>query len=90
MVIRFHTSAYRHGISPARATFVIEHSGRPLYVVDPSPDEAHLVLFLGPDQRGVPVEVVVVELRGGDLLVIHAMRMRAKYAGAYAEVMRWP
>jgi hypothetical protein len=52
-----------------------------LYVVDPSADEDQLVLVLGPDDRGVPLEVVAVELRDGDLLVIHAMRMRAKYAG---------
>ena len=90
MVIRFHPSASRHGVSPQRATFVVERSGRPLYVVDPSADEAQLVLFLGPDHRGVPLEVVAVELRDGDLLVIHAMRMRAKYAGVYAEGMRWP
>ncbi len=46
-------------------------------------------MFLGPDQRGIPLEVVAVELVGGDLLVIHAMGMRANYAGLYAEVVRW-
>jgi len=89
MVIRFHHSAYRHGISRERALFVVEHCRRPLFVVDPDPNEADLVLFLGPDQREVPLEVVGVELRGGDLLVIHAMRVRAKYAALYAREMRW-
>ena len=37
----------------------------------------------------VPLEVAAVEQAGGDLLVIHAMRLRAKYAAAYAEVRPW-
>ena len=50
---------------------------------------ADLVVLLGDDWRGVPLEVVAVEQAGGDLLVIHAMRLRAKYAAAYAEVRPW-
>jgi hypothetical protein len=29
--------------------------------------------YIGPDDRGVELEVIVVELDGGDLLVIHVM-----------------
>jgi hypothetical protein len=34
---------------------------------------------LGFDNHGVPLEVVAVELAGGDLLVIHAMKMHPEY-----------
>lgn len=46
-----------------------------------------LVVFLGPDRHGVPLEVMAVELAGGDLLVIHAMKLRRTYLDAYREVM---
>jgi hypothetical protein len=36
-------------------------------------------VFLGADQSGELLEVVAVEIEGS-LLIIHAMRMRAKYA----------
>jgi len=35
----------------------------------------------------VPLEVAAIELENGDLFVIHAMRMRQKYAAEYARVM---
>jgi len=60
----------------------------PSYPTDPDGEQHDLVLFLGPDQHGVPLEVVAVELADGDLLVIHAMRMRAIYENDYARVMR--
>jgi hypothetical protein len=50
-------------------------------------DEEDLVVFLGPDKRGVPLEVIAVELADGDLLVIHAMKLRRKYLDDYAKVM---
>lgn len=45
-------------------------------------------LFLGSDPNGVPLEVVGIELIDGDLLVIHAMRLRTAYLQDYARVMR--
>jgi hypothetical protein len=33
---------------------------------------------------------VAVELADGDLIVIHAMPMRSKYADEYAREIRWP
>jgi hypothetical protein len=64
---------------------VVEHCGCPLY--DPDPDTLDRVVFLGPDPDGIPLEVVGLELANGDLLVIHAMRLRAKYRAEYARVM---
>jgi hypothetical protein len=60
----------------------------PLYPPDAGEGEGRLVMFLGPDQRGVALEVVGVETDDGDLLIIHAMRLRSGYAGVYAQVMR--
>jgi hypothetical protein len=45
-------------------------------------------MFLGPDARGVPLEVVGLELADGDLLVIHAMLLRERFREEYARVMR--
>jgi hypothetical protein len=85
MAIRFHTSASRHGVSHDRSRFVIEHCACPLY--SDEPDEEDLVVFLGPDRRGIPLEVMAIELADGDLLVIHAMRLRRKYLDDYVRVM---
>lgn len=87
MAIRFSPSASRHGISHERARYVVENCRSPLYSAEP--DEADLVIFLGPDPRGVPLEVMGVELADGDLLVIHAMRLRAKYRDDYKRIMEW-
>lgn len=85
MAIRFSESAFRHGISRDRARHVVEHCACPLY--PPNPDDEDLVVFLGPDAGGVPLEVIGVELAGGDLLVIHVMKLRRKYRDDYAKVM---
>jgi hypothetical protein len=47
------------------------------------------VIFLGPDQNGVPLEVVAFEDDGGVLAIIRAMRFRPSYGDAYEEGMRW-
>ena len=47
-----------------------------------------MAAFPGPDANGVPLEVVVVERGEGGYVVIHAMRLRPKYAAEYAEEMR--
>jgi hypothetical protein len=47
------------------------------------------VIFLGPDQRGVPLEVAGFQDDGGNVTTIHAMRLRPSYKSAYEEVMRW-
>lgn len=66
------------------AIALIKSCACPLY--SPEPGEEDLV-YLGPDERGIPLEVVAVELEGKGLLVIHAMKMRRKHARGYKEVM---
>ena len=89
MAIIFRQSAGRHGISSERAMFVIVTCPSPLYTPDDAASGVDTVLFLGPDPGGVPLEVVGIELENGDLVVIHAMRMRRRYKRAYQRVMRW-
>jgi hypothetical protein len=67
----------------------VRHCLCPLYQPNPEAGESDLVLFLGPDQNGVPLEVVAVEQANGDLLVIHIMQMRPKYTETYVREMRW-
>ena len=56
-------------------------------VVDPI---GHVqVIYLGPDQRGVPLEVPGFQDDNGHVTIIHAMRLRPSYKSAYKEVMRW-
>ena len=86
MAIRFSRSAARHGIRQDRSRYVVEHCAWPLYSADP--EREGLVLFLGPDARGVPLEVVGLELADGGLLVIHAMRLRKMHGDDYARVMQ--
>jgi hypothetical protein len=87
MPLRFSRSAARHGIHPDRVRYLVEHCATPQKTSDP--DRESLVLFLGPDSRGVPLEVVGVELAEGDLMIIHAMRLRERHLDDYDEVMRW-
>lgn len=68
---------------------MIERCASPLYPPASEVSLEGVLLFLGLDRDGVPLEVAAIETREGDLLVIHAMRMRRRFAAAYAEVMRW-
>ena len=85
MVIIFRDSASKHGITDERSRYVVEHCVRPLY---PASEGDDLVLFLGPDSNGVPLEVVAVEQADGGFIVIHAMQLRPQYVAEYAEEMR--
>lgn len=84
MAIRFAASAGRHGISQERARYVVEHCCRAIYEVG---DSEGRVLFVGPDDQGVPLEVLGVELDSGDLLVFHVMKMQQKYLEEYRKEM---
>jgi hypothetical protein len=81
--IEFAPSAARHRIGRERVRFVIGHCQGPLYVPDADRDDADLVLFLGPDSNGVPLEIGAIEAEDGGLVVIHAMRLRPKYRDDY-------
>ena len=78
-------SALRHGISEERMRHVVRTCPMPL----DHPDGSGQVIFLGPDQRGVPLEVAGFQDDGGNVTTIHAMRLRPSYKSAYEEVMRW-
>ncbi|MGZ8761191.1 MAG: hypothetical protein ACXWXV_11570 [Aeromicrobium sp.] len=88
MAIRFTPSAHRHGISADRALYVIENCPLAFYL-DPTSTRPDRLLFLWHDLNGAPIEVVAVEEGKGDLLVIHAMRMRRSYESKLLEVGGW-
>ena len=46
-------------------------------------------MFLGDDNAGVAIEVLAVEGAGGELVVIHAMKMRRRYRRQYEEALPW-
>lgn len=76
---------HRGGSSSARHRIVL---GPDLPPLDESGADDR-ILFLGPDQHGVPLEVLAIELAGGELLVIHAMKLRRRYRRDYETVMAW-
>ncbi len=86
MAIKFGPSATRHRISRERIAHVIRNCPMPLWPPEDGSDP-DLVLFLGPDANGVPLEIVAIELANDDLYVIHAMRLRARYVVDYLRVM---
>jgi hypothetical protein len=47
------------------------------------------VLVLGDDQAEVPLEILAIEDADGDLVVIHAMKMRRRYQRQYEEALPW-
>lgn len=87
--MRFAKSANKHGISHERATYVINHCGlvlpQPPPANDPEDRDERLV-FLGDDANAIALEVVAIEGVDGELLVIHAQKLRNKNRGAYNRV----
>ena len=80
----------RHGIARHAARFVVEQCG--LVYIQPAPPGSAvpdpLLVFLGDEEEGRPVEVIGVEMEpdtnGEDhLRVIHAMALREKYRARY-------
>jgi hypothetical protein len=86
MALCFARSAHKHGISHERAAYVIQHCGLPYEGLEQLGDA---VLFFGDDWNGVAVEVGAIELDDGDLLVIHAMKLRRKYRKLYLRAVPW-
>lgn len=93
MQLHWTRAAAKHRISRPRIRYVIEHCGlifeQPAPLGTPSGLDDPRLVFLGDDASGVPLEVIAIELDGGDLLVIHAMRLRAKYRTYYKEARQW-
>jgi hypothetical protein len=68
--------------------YVMQSCPCPFYPPPFEPDGPDLILFLGPDQHGVPLEILALQQTEGDIRVIHAMKMTSKYADDFAGVMR--
>ena len=86
--VRFARSATKHRISKERIRHVISHCGLAFEEPAPSqnaeaPDDR--LLILGDDADGKALEVMAVEGPKGELIVIHAMKLRAKYSDQYEE-----
>lgn len=68
---------------------MIEHCGLVFRVPPPEGELDERLMFLGDDEDGAALEVMAVELEGGDLYVIHAMGLRERYRPRYEEAKRW-
>ena len=84
--IRIRPSARKHGIDDAR----IIHAIGATRVALENPNVPGQLLFLGPDRHGNPLEVIAFEDDAGILWVVHAMRLRSRYAALYREVNGHP
>jgi hypothetical protein len=88
--IRILSSAHKHGITNAQIHFAISHCG--LTFVQPPPDdlgEPDRMLILGDDQARVPFEILGIQDDSGDLVVLHAMKMRRRYRRQSEEALPW-
>ena len=87
--VRFARSATRHRISKDRIRHVIDNYR--VRFEEPPPDaggasaRSTRVVYLGDDDHGRALEVMVVEGKHGELLVIHAMELRNKYRKRYED-----
>jgi hypothetical protein len=90
--LKWARSATKHRISRERSRYVIEHCGLRFEQKPPAgapADTSSRIIFLGDDKDGIALEVMAVELDGENLLVIHAMPLRARYQKQYEEAMKW-
>ena len=90
--VRFARSATKHRVSKERIRHVIAHCGLAFEEPVPSSSAEALddrLLCLGDDAEGKALEVMVVEGSKGELVVIHAMELRAKYRDQYEEAKQW-
>jgi hypothetical protein len=87
--VRFARSATRHRISKDRIRHVIDNYRVRFEELPPdtggAPARATRVVYLGDDDHGRALEVMAVEGKHGELLVIHAMELRDKYRKRYED-----
>lgn len=89
LTLRFAKSASKHHVSHERAAYVINHCQ---VVLPQAPSTSDLddhderLVFLGDDRNGIPLEIVAIEGVTGELLVIHAQKLRGKNRAAYKRV----
>jgi hypothetical protein len=87
--MQFARSATRHRISKDRIRHVIANYRVRFEEPPPDADSARVrstrVVYLGDDDRRRALEVMAVEGKRGELLVIHAMELRDKYRKRYED-----
>lgn len=87
--MRFARSATRHRIPKDSIRHVIAHYR--IRFEEPPPDthsapaRSMRLVYLGDDDHGRAVEVMAVEGKHGELLVIHAMELRERYRKRYED-----
>jgi hypothetical protein len=83
--IRYARSAFKHGITAGQIEYVVAHCG---FVFDEEAPANSTIedvrsLYLGDDANGVSIEVAGLKLESGELLAIHAMKLRARFRAQY-------
>jgi hypothetical protein len=85
--LNFARSATRHRISKDSIRHVIANYR--LRFEEPPPDGARArstrIVYLGENSNGRAIEIMAVHGHDGELLVIHAMRMRERYRRRHEE-----
>jgi hypothetical protein len=71
--VRIGEPAYKHGISDDDIWHAVRTAVRKIDMDD------DLTMLIGPARDGTPLEIGVLDLGGEDPVVIHAMRLRAKF-----------
>lgn len=87
--VRFARAATRHRVTKDSIRHVVANHRVHFEETPPTGglgSRSTRLVYLGEDARGRALEVMAVELSDGDLLVIHAMPLRARYRGQYEEV----
>jgi hypothetical protein len=87
--VRFARSATRHRISKDRIRYVIGNYRVRFEQPPPDTERARAVstrvVYLGDDGQGRALEVMAVEGKNDELLVIHALELRDKYRKRYED-----
>jgi hypothetical protein len=73
--VRILRSAYKHGIVDADILHALDH----LHVVEDIGEDPDRWLVLGSDRAANLLELVIIDTKEGESLVIHAMPMRTIY-----------
>lgn len=90
--VQFARSATKHRVSKESIRHVIDRCGLRFEESAPVRDAGvldHRLVYLGDDAADRALEVIAVEGVKGELIVIHAMRLRDRYRPQYEEAKRW-
>jgi len=75
--------------SSTQIEYIVGHCG--LVFDETSPIDSDIPddrsLFLGDDANGVAIEVAALDLESGDLVIVHAMKLRARYRTQYIDAI---